>query len=189
MLEVLFSSKARVRMLSLLILGGGEPLHARLISQKINAPYSQTWRELERLEKAGLLNSNTVGRLRFFQVNPKCAILPELRTLLLKADGFGEEVREALHGIPVTAAFIYGSMASNQGNLSSDIDLMIIGDASLEDLSTVIHKLEKKLGRAVNYSIFPLKEWQGRIRKGDAFAQNVKAGPKIWIIGGDNDLG
>jgi hypothetical protein len=66
---------------------------------------------------------------------------------------------------------------------------MIIGDASLEDLSNVIHRLEKKLSRAVNYSIFPLKEWQGRIRKGDAFAQNVKAGSKIWIIGGDNDLG
>jgi predicted nucleotidyltransferase len=189
MLEALFSSKTRVRMLALLILGGGEPLHTRLISQKINAPYSQTWRELERLEKAGLLNSNTIGRLRFFQVNPKCAILPDLRTLLLKADGFGEEVRKALRGIPINAAFIYGSMASNQADLSSDIDLMIIGDASLEDLSNVIYKLEKKLSRAINYSIFPLKEWQERIRKGDAFLKNVKAGPKIWIIGGDNDLG
>jgi predicted nucleotidyltransferase len=189
MLEVLFSSKARVRMLSLLILGGGEPLHARLISQKIKAPYSQTWRELERLEKAGILTSNSIGRSRFFQANPQCAILPELRTLLLKADGFGEEVRKALQGIPIIAAFIYGSMASGQADLSSDIDLMIIGDASLEDLSNVIHRLEKKLSRAVNYSIFPLKEWQGRIRKGDTFAQNVKAGPKIWIIGVDNDLG
>jgi predicted nucleotidyltransferase len=183
MLSMLFSSRVRSRILSLLILGGEGAMSTRAIAGKIKAQYSQVWSELRRLERAGLLRSESAGRMMLFRINPECAILPELRTMLIKTDGLGDTVRKTLSGLPVLAAFVYGSFANGTADLISDVDLMIIGDARMEKLA-----LEKELGRPVNYSVFPVTQWKEKVVQGDTFAGNVMAGPKVWLIGDEDAI-
>ena len=135
MLSMLFSSRVRSRILSLLILGSEGGMSTRAIAGKVKAQYSQVWSELRRLERAGLLRSESAGRMTLFRINPECAILPELRTMLIKTDGLGDTVRKALSGLPVKAAFVYGSFANGTADLVSDVDLMIIGEARMEKLA------------------------------------------------------
>jgi predicted nucleotidyltransferase len=188
MLSMLFSSRVRSRILSLLILGGEGAMSTRAIARKVKAQYSQVWSELRRLERAGLLQSETAGRMTLFRIDPECAILPELRTMLIKTDGLGDAVRKALSGLPVDAAFVYGSFASGTADLKSDIDLMVIGGARMDKLALAVRRLEKELGRPVNYSVFPMEEWREKTGKADAFVVNIMAGPKVWLVGDENAI-
>jgi predicted nucleotidyltransferase len=188
MLSVLFSSRVRSRILSLLILGGEGAMSTRAIAGKIKAQYSQVWSELRRLERAGLLQSETAGRMTLFRIDPECAILHELRTILIKTDGLGDAVRKAISGLQVDAAFVYGSFADGTADLKSDIDLMVIGEARMDKLALAIRRLEKELSRPVNYSVFPMEEWKEKVRKADPFVVNVIAGPKVWLIGDENAI-
>jgi predicted nucleotidyltransferase len=188
MLSMLFSSRVRSRILSLLILGSEGGMSTRAIAGKVKAQYSQVWSELRRLERAGLLRSETAGRMTLFRINPECAILPELRTMLIKTDGLGDTVRKTLSGLPVLAAFVYGSFANGTADLVSDVDLMIIGEARMEKLALAVRRLEKELGRPVNYSVFPVAQWREKVVQGDTFARNVMAGPKVWLIGDEDAI-
>lgn len=183
MISMLYSSRVRSRILSLLILGGEGGMSTRAIARRVKAQYSQVWSELRRLDRTGLLRSETVGRMTLFRINPECSILPELRTMLIKTDGLGDVIRKALSGLRVKAAFVYGSFANGTADLASDIDLMIIGDVRIEKLAPTVRRLEKDLGRLVNYSVFPVAQWREKAIQGDVFAGNVLAGPKIWLIG------
>ncbi len=185
---MLFSSRVRFQILSLLILGGGGAMSTRVIAGKVKAQYSQVWNELRRLERAGLLQSETAGRMTLFRIDPECAILPELRTMLIKTDGLGDAVRKALSGLPVDAAFVYGSFASGTADLKSDIDLMVIGEVRMDKLALAIRRLEKVLGRPVNYSVFPMEEWKEKVHKKDPFIVNVIAEPKVWLTGDENAI-
>jgi uncharacterized protein len=183
MLSTLFSSRVRSRILSLLLLGRENGMSTRVIARKVKAQYSQVWSELRRLERSGLLLSETAGRMKLFRVNPECAILPELRTMLIKTEGLGDKVREALQGFPMKAAFVYGSFADGTADLASDIDLMIIGDVPAEELSKAVRRLEKEIGRPVNYSVSSAAEWNEKVARKVPFAVNVMKGVKVWLIG------
>jgi predicted nucleotidyltransferase len=148
----------------------------------VKAQYSQVWSELRRLERAGLLQSETAGRMTLFLINPECAILPELRAIFIKTEGIGDPVRNALSGIPVKAAFVYGSFADGTADLASDVDLKIIGDVPIEKLSMAVRRLEKEIGRPVNYSVSSAAEWKEKVARRVSFVVNVMKGKKGWLI-------
>lgn len=189
MLEQLFSSKVRAKVLTALFRSPGIHYNAYEIAQLLGENYSAVYRELARLEKAGLLESEQIGRIRSYQVNPDHPITPELRSIVLKTDGAGDLIRQALVGSPhIVAAFIFGSYASGKADKLSDLDLMIIGEVDLEPFSSLIANLESDLRRPVNYVIYTPTEWQNKIANRETFVMNIKAAPKVFILGGENAL-
>lgn len=188
-LETLFSSRVRARLLTLLFLSPESNLNAHEISRRLGATYSQVWKELLRLEKLGVLRSEKIGTAKIFQVDPRCPIAPELRGLVLKTGGFGERIRESLAEFPgVQSAFIYGSFASGEVDAASDLDLLIIGEIEILRFSEQIAHLELQFQRPINYSVFTKPEWQEKLNQQDPFAENVSRSPKVWLIGGENGL-
>jgi hypothetical protein len=49
-------------------------------------------------------------------------------------------------------------------------------------------KAERHLGRSVNEHVMTVREWRTRLRKDDPFLSNVRAEPKVWVIGDETDL-
>ncbi len=184
MLELLIS-KVRAKLLAALFLSPGAERNAWELSRSLGENYSAVWRELNRLEKIGVLISEPKGNARAFRVNPACPIEPELRSIVLKTEGVGGLLRENLEAMEdVKMAFLYGSFASGKADLHSDIDLMIIGRIQLEEISSMVAQAEKDLNRPVNYTIYTDEEWAEKISRGDPFAMNVETGAKIMLKGG-----
>ncbi|HZW04787.1 MAG TPA: nucleotidyltransferase domain-containing protein [Anaerolineaceae bacterium] len=147
------------------------------------------WKELARLERMGILSSESVGNTKAYRVNPACPIAPELRSIVLKTAGVGDAIRRELaetHG--VKAAFIYGSYASGQADERSDLDLLVIGEVDLPRFASLIAGLEKQLNRPINYVIASQQEWNEKLARKDSFATNVTRSPKIPLIGEDDAL-
>jgi len=188
-LQALFSSRVRVRLLTIFLLNPDLSSHARALAQTVGAQYSAVWKELNNLEQAGVLLSESSAHTKAYRLNPRCPILPELRAIILKTVGIGDALRQAFADLgTIDMAFIYGSFAAGDPDRQSDLDVMLLGKVNLTRLAPVIARVEKDLGRAVNYICYAPEEWTEKQRAREPFITNVLASPKIMLIGDEDAL-
>jgi len=189
MLELLFSSTARVKVLALLLLNPETSFYQREISVLTGLPIRAVQREVERLQTLGLLTSFTRGNQVHYQVNRDFFLFPELKSIFLKTVGLtallGDALKEAEN---IALAFIYGSYAADQESTASDIDLLVVGTLSSRALHTTLQEAEKVVHREINYTLFSPEEFRTRAQTGNGFLHNVLTGPKLFLIGDENAL-
>lgn len=189
MLSTLITSKNRVEIITWFVTHPGERFHYKQLLSLLNASAPSLVKELKRLEQAGLLSSQKEGNIRFFWVNKDFVLYPEIKSIILKTVGVGEELKKSLSEIgDIKSAFIYGSVAKNLEDARSDIDVMVIGNVSEDALHEAIIKVEERLGREVNYSIFSPSDWKKQMKAKKAFVTNVAEDKKIFLIGTEDDL-
>lgn len=105
--------------------------------------------------------------------------------------GLADPIREALRQVEprVRAAFVYGSVARQDDAASSDIDIMLISDTlTYGDVYSALEEAAEQLARPINPTILSTEELSKRIASDNAFVSRVLSQPKIWLIGGENDL-
>ena len=148
-------------------------------------------RELAALTQSGLLTVKAVGNQKHYQANPDSPIFAELCAIVQKTIGLAEPLRHALAelGSRIIAAFVYGSVAKNTDTARSDIDLMLLSDdINYGDVFAALDEVGTLLGRPVNPTILTREEFAKRLTAHESFLTRVLAQPKIWIVGGDDDL-
>lgn len=189
MLKAFFTSKTKVKVLTLFLTHPEEQFYIRQIERELKEPVTAVRRELAKLEKVGFLDTFREGNLRYCRVNQKFPLYSELKNIILKTAGIGDLLRENLKRIgKIRQAFIYGSTALGEERKDSDIDLMIIGEVKEDELNPVISQLEDKLGREINYSIFSQEEFATRKSASDPFILHVLENKKLLLIGDEDGL-
>jgi predicted nucleotidyltransferase len=189
MLQKLFTSKLRVDLLSLFFGRPDEELYVRQIEKILEEDVGNISRELKNLESIGLLISRRKGNLKYYLLDRKFPLYDELRSIILKTRGAAGLLARSISGMEkIDYAFIYGSFAAGQETASSDIDLMVIGDITLEELLRGLKEPEATLGREIQPSLFDKREVKKRLRVKDSFLTRVVREPKIMLIGEEDGL-
>ena len=189
MLERLFTSKVRVRLLTLFLTHPNEAYYIREISRITGATYNNVRLELQNLAELGLILSERRANATYYRVNVEHFLIPDLKNLILKTVAIGDRLREALSALEeVQLVFIYGSTARGTDLGSSDIDLMIIGEVDLDALDRTIDHIEEEIGRTVNYSIFSQDEWHERVAQEHSFVMDILNHDKVFLIGDEDAL-
>jgi len=187
MLERIITSKAKRGVLALFFTNPKSSFYVREVCRKARIQPNEASAELEKLCAAGILQSERRGNLLFYSANPSCSIYNELKAIVLKTAGVGDALREAIgKSAGVKFAFIYGSYARGEERKESDIDVMIIGRASPEEISGSLLACEKMIGREINYSIYPEEEISAKRRKG--YIEGVLKGKKVMLAGEEDEL-
>lgn len=186
MLESIITSKTKRKLLTLFFTNPKSSFYIREICRKTNEQTNSVSAELRKMEKAGILKSERRANNLFYRVNMFCPIYAELKGIIIKTEGIGNELRNAIANLKVKFAFIYGSYAKGEEREGSDIDLMIIGTIKPEQVASVLRDLERQIGREINYSIYPEKEFLKSREKG--FIADLLKGKKIMLIGGEDEL-
>lgn len=189
MLINLFSSQTRVDLLNLFFNHPDERFYMREIARLIKYDISGVKRELDNLEKLGLLQSERAGNLRYFWVNKNSPLFAEFKNIIFKTTGIQGALKRALskfRGIRV--AFIYGSYAQGTERKLSDINLLIVGKVNLPHLNATILGLEEQLKREINYLVFDEAEFRRRKRQRDPFLKGLLRGRKVMLVGREDDL-
>jgi predicted nucleotidyltransferase len=190
MIDALFTGTQQ-RVLGLIF---GQPARSFYATELINlagAGSGAVQRELIRLVRSGLVTVRPVGNQMHYQANPASPLFHELRAITQKTVGLADPIRDALRTLAseIRAAFIYGSIAKEQDTATSDIDVMLISDSlTYGDAYSVLETVSGQLGRPVNPTILSGKDLARRVKEDDAFASRVLSQPKIWLIGGEDDL-
>lgn len=183
--------RTRRRVLGWLLGHPGEAYYLRQIVRYTGAGQGAVQRELALLTRAGLLRRTLQGRQVYFQANRESPIFPELQALFLKTAGVADVLREALAPVAdrVLVAFVFGSAARGQLRADSDIDLLVVGDVPFADVANALAEAQKRLGRDVNPTVYPPDEFRAKIRAGHHFLATVLEGPRVFVIGGADELG
>jgi len=191
MLETLYISKSKIRrdLLVLFFTNPYQKYYLRELERILGYSAGSIRRELLKFQKDDLFKTEKAGNMLYYQLNTKHPLYRELKSIVAKTVGLEARIRIALSSIEgLRTAFIYGSYAKNQENITSDIDLFITGDIDEDKLVSEIGRIEKELKREVNYSLYSKDDFQKKKKKKDPFIMDVIKNPKIFLIGNEDDL-
>jgi hypothetical protein len=65
---------------------------------------------------------------------------------------------------------------------------MIIGDITFGDVVDLFSSAEKTLRREINPVVYPVEEFQQKVKSDLHFVKTVLEGEKIFLIGDENEL-
>ena len=167
-----------------------QPFYTREIAREVDASVGAVQRELENLSKVGLILRKSVGNQVFYQANRDTPIFPEMRGLINKTIGIFGVLRSALRPLSkqIVVAFVYGSVAREQETALSDVDLMVVGKATLDEVLSRLSTVEKSIGRSINPTVYTSAEFKSKFTAGNHFLSSVLKGQKVFLLGDEDEL-
>ncbi len=190
LLSEILSSKVRAGVFQHLFDGRNAELHMRELERQSGCSIGTVQTELKKLMRLGLVVSRRDGNRLYLRAQNSHPLYNEICGLVEKTVGVPGRLAGALAEIEdIDCAFVFGSVAKGDEQAHSDIDLMIIGTIGLRALVGKLSEVSKKSGREINPHILSRDEWYRRLAENDHFISNVMKQPKIFIKGGENELG
>jgi predicted nucleotidyltransferase len=181
-------STARRRLLAYYFTNPAAHHHLRDLAHRLNIDPSNLSKELRRLEREGLFRSEISGRQKYFRLNREHPLFREVKRIVEKTIGAVTVLRESLIKIDgIERAYLHGSFARNQQDAASDIDVLIVGAPREEILAEAVQKLERQLGREINYTVLSPKEFASRRARKDAFLESVWHNKRVPLIAPDEE--
>lgn len=183
MLEQLFGSRTRVKILALLLNNSTRAYFVREITRKVDEQINSVRRELANLKSIGLVKSHPKNGKIFFQANNKSDLYPDLKKLFSKVSQetvYETQIADKLRELGlVQYAALLGYFVQDTG---SEIDLFIVGDIDKEKLQPLAKELSAEVGHEINYTIMSTEEYQERRVLFDRFLTEILAAPKVVAI-------
>ncbi len=165
-------------------------LYLREIASTLKLDPGNLSKELARLEKEGVFVSRLQGKQKYYTLNRRYPLFNELKSVVFKTIGVEGRLKDIVNGIKsIKTAFIYGSFASGATAPESDIDVMIIGRPDEDKLAEIFDRLEKEIGREINYNVYTEGEFAVRLKRKDSFIKNVLSLNIIKLKGDTNEAG
>jgi len=189
LLAEILSSKIRSEIFRMLFGVNDEALHMREIERRSGLSIGTIQQETKKLLHLNLILKRKDGNRIYYQANKEHPLYAEIRGLVLKTVGLADFFRNALKVNPnIQFAFVFGSLARNEENDKSDVDLMIIGEITMRQLTALLSGVSDHIGREINPHILTVREFLKRKSTKDHFLTQVLDSPKIFVIGNENDL-
>ena len=148
MLNELFTSKTRIRLLIKLFLNSGLSCYLRELATEFQVAPSTLKAELDSLSQAGYLDKEQDGNSSKFRANTKHPLFPEIHSIVRKSLGIDKVVDQIKENLgQVEEVYILDDYA--QGRDSGIIDLLIIGWIDKGELERYVAITENKIDRRV----------------------------------------
>lgn len=186
--DLLFGSY-RKKVLSWLLLHPDQDYHVRELARLTGTAAGTLHKELARLAAAGLLLRKQQGNQVRYQANRQCPVFPELAGLLRKTTGAAELLSQKLAHLNPEVALLFGSVAAGNETVHSDLDVLVVTERGFADVVRALHPAQAELGREINPVVYSPQGVRQMLRDRDPFVLNVLAGPRIFLIGSEHDLG
>lgn len=187
--DLLFG-RTRGAILALLYGKADQSFYTRQIAREVDASVGAVQRELENFSNVGLIVRSSVGSQVFYRANRHAPIFREMQALVNKTIGIFRVLRSALHPLAnrIVVAFVYGSVAREEETAQSDVDLMVVGTATLDKILSLLSTVEKNIGRPVNPTVYSVKEYTSKLASGNHFSTSVLKGQKEFLLGDEDEV-
>ena len=184
------TSRVRVKILELFLSDTSEIYHVRGIVRETNEEINAVRRELEKLEQAGLLKKESRGNRLYYFLRPDYPFYGDFVSMIAKTKGLGAQIIANKSKIGKLGFVMFsGRFARRKARRrEDDVDILIVGEVVLPELSAVIRTEETKRGKEINYTVMSRDELDFRKKRRDPFLSGILAGSRIMIIGDEDDL-
>ena len=160
MLDALITSKTRIKLMMKFFLNSSSESYLRNLEEEFSESTNAIRIELNKFEKAGLLNSRMEGNKKMFRPNVQHPLFPNIHNLLLKHFGFDQIIEKTVKNLgAIEQVFLVGKFA--KGIDTEIIDLIFMGEGLNKNyLAELIEKAEEIISRKIRYLVFTRIEMQ-----------------------------
>ncbi|MCK4327924.1 MAG: nucleotidyltransferase domain-containing protein [Candidatus Diapherotrites archaeon] len=189
MIGKLFKSETRVKLLEIFLFNPEKEFHLRELARMIDVSPIYVRKEVANLDAVGLVTYRSQGNLSLFKANKTSPIFEDLKNIFIKTISLGTLLKEKMKDYDtIKYALIYGSFAQGVEKQTSDIDLLVVGNISEDELHKVVMEFEKKTSRELNYILWKEKEFQQKAKQGISLLIDIAEHKVIMINGGENEF-
>ncbi len=188
MIEQLFGSKTRVKLLRLFYSNPNRSFYVREITRKIDEQINSVRRELANLLSIGIISSENNDNKLYYEVNQTYEYYAPLSAIF----GVGTVTKKArkssvlpdgddgIHALGNVSLAIYTGQFTRDE--TSGTDVLIVGDVNQTKLTKFITELEKKEGKDLRYTLMTPQDFGYRLEVKDRFLSNVMSSKKQIVV-------
>ena len=181
-LLAIFRSQLQGELLALVLLGETPNTIADLARQ-LDAPLSTVHREVRRLERAGILHTEQMGRNRLVSPNHANPAVQPLRELVAITFGPRHVVEEEFSGLAqVSGLYIFGSWAARnfgvEGHTPGDVDILVVGSPDRDEVFAAADRAQIRLHREINTTIVSDQRWTD---SEEPFLRTIRSQPLLEL--------
>jgi predicted nucleotidyltransferase len=186
----LLFGQTRGRILATLYGKPDEAFFIRQLARMVQVSVGSVQRELLTLAEAGLIARSQTGNQVFYRANRQHPAYTELHALLVKTAGIFHQLSQALAPLAegIEFAFVYGSFSRGEETAESDVDLMVVGKVTLDDLLEHLVPVERTLQRPVNPTVYSSREVRTKLKAGNHFLKAIQEGKSTFLIGDEHEF-
>jgi hypothetical protein len=189
-LEDIITSKVRIKVIELFFSDLTEMYHVRGIVRATKEEINAVRRELDRLEKAGILKNEKRGNRLYYWVRDDYEFFGELLSIVSKTTGLGAELLSSKNKIgKLNYVMFSGKFARRKERKKEDeVDILVVGDVVLPELANLIRVEESRRGKEINYTVMSREEFEFRKKRRDPFLLGILSGSRVMVMGDEESL-
>jgi len=192
MVEQLFGSKTRVKLLQLFYSNPNRSFYVREITRKIDEQINSVRRELSNLLSIGIITSDNTNNKLYYEVNQKYKYYDPLheifgggvrKTTSKKADmtdeqnsGTETELKAVGH---IDLAVYTGQFTRDE---TAGVDFLVVGDVNPNALQKFVDELEVRENKTIRYTVMSLPDFIYRQQIRDRFATAIAQSKKQVLV-------
>ncbi len=189
-LSDIITSKARIKILELFFANPGEMYHVRGIVRETDEEINAVRRELERLEKAGIVKKESRGNRHYYYPREDYPFYGDLVAFVSKTTGLGAQMVMNRKKVGrINYVMFSGKFARRKDRKKEDeVDILVVGEVILPELANLIRVEESKRGHEINYTVMSRDELEFRKKRRDPFLQGILFGSRVMVIGDEDSM-
>lgn len=196
MLEHLFGSRTRVKLISTFLRAPDEPLYVREMTRLLDTQINAVRRELANLVRLGLLvekvdetsvdtsassKSSLASKKKYYAVNKDFVLFHEIQALFTKAHlALERHLDQEILALGTVSYLAF--LGKFVGRSTGPVDIFVVGEFDSKKLAKLIHDAEQDLGMEINYSHMTKEEFVYRKDMTDRFLYAILEAPKQIIV-------
>jgi predicted transcriptional regulator len=194
MIEQLFGSKTRVKLLQLFYSNPNRSFYVREITRKIDEQINSVRRELGNLLSIGIITSDNTNNKLYYEVNQKYEFYRPLQEIF----GGGVKTVKKAHVESETSAagdlksIGHVELAVYTGQFTRDdsvgIDFLVVGDINHNALQKYVDELESQESKSIRYIVMSPADFRYRQQIRDRFAVGIQQAKKQILVDLNNLL-
>jgi len=182
-------SKVRVKLLQIFLSNPDEIYYVRELVRATGEEINAVRRELLRMETKGMVRKEKRGNRLYYGFFKGYQFYNELIHLVAKTTGLGKIIIKQQKRLgKIKFAILSGRFARNKERAENSIDLLLIGDLVMQEVTSLLNQSEKELNREINYSVMTKEEFAFRKKRLDPFLSQILMDSRIILIGDELEL-
>lgn len=188
MLQEIVGSLGRAEIFKQLFTAECAKVYLRELARRTNLSAPVLQRELRQMVGLGIVLAEKSGNRIDYSANRTHPLYPVLCELVRKTAGAEALLKAAFQDCNARFVFLFGSMAKGTARRGSDVDLFVIGDCGLREVSRRIHSVADSMPQEINPYVITSKDFMERKQNQDHFISEMLNSPKIFLKGTSDEF-
>lgn len=182
-------SRVRVKLFKIFFENPQEMYYVRQLTRMSSEEINAVRRELNRMDKAGIVKKEQRGNRLYYFIHEGYDFYEDLLSLVAKTTGIGLGLRKGRAKLgKVKFAMLSGKFVRRKQRDQGDVDLLVVGDVVMPELTLIVQKEEARLSTEINYTVMTENEFMFRKSRRDPFLLGILSKSRVMIIGDEEGL-